>query len=62
MAPPSVLVGDRYRFPARTLLCLDLLILFNVDVVIGLEDADFVFGEFDAIDHGEVVSHLSWSR
>lgn len=36
------------RLPGTRLLCLDLLILLDVDMVIGLEDTDFVVGEFDA--------------
>lgn len=30
------------------LLGLDLAILLDMDMVVGLEDADFVFGELDA--------------
>ena len=36
-----------HRSPNTRLLCLDLLILLDVDVLVGLEDADLIFGELD---------------
>ena len=38
-----------HHCPDCLLLGLDLAILLDVDVVICLEDADFVFGEFDTV-------------
>jgi hypothetical protein len=32
-------------------LCLDLLILLDVDVLVGLEDTDLVFGKFHTTEH-----------
>ncbi len=32
------------------LLCLDFAILLDVDVLVGLESTDFVFGEFNAVE------------
>jgi len=39
------------------LLSLDLAILLDVDVIVGLEDTDFVFWEIDSetLDQGELV-------
>lgn len=49
------------RSPKTPLLCLDLGILLHVDVLVGLENADFVIGEFDgeALDQSELMLDLS---
>lgn len=41
------IMKERLGSRAVRLLCLDFAILFDVDVFVGLEDADFVFGELD---------------
>lgn len=40
------------------LLCLDFAILFDVDMLIGLEDTDFVFWELNAVGSKSVLEHL----
>jgi len=49
------------RSPKTSLLCFDLGILLDVDVFVGLEDADFVIGEFDgeALDQRELMFDLA---
>jgi hypothetical protein len=42
------------------LLSLDLAILLDVDVIVGLEDTDFVFWEVDTIHRGQ-FRYLEWS-
>lgn len=45
------------HMPSLSLLCLDFAILFDMDMLVGLKDTDFVFWELDGetLNQGELM-------